>query len=63
MDERLLTVKQVAELFQVPRSWIYDRTRKEGPERIPHYKLGAHLRFREAEVLEFINEHSRGTRS
>jgi len=53
----------VAELFQVPRSWIYDRTRKEGPERIPHYKLGAHLRFREAEVLEFINEHSRGTRS
>jgi predicted DNA-binding transcriptional regulator AlpA len=36
----LLTVEEVAALLQVPRSWVYDRTRKRGVERIPGFRLG-----------------------
>jgi len=39
------SVDKVAEHLGVPRSWIYDRTRKNGPEVIPHVKLGKYVRF------------------
>ncbi len=39
------SVDEVAEYLGVPRSWIYDRTRKNGPEVIPHIKLGKYIRF------------------
>ena len=37
--DRLITVKELAKILHVPVSWIYDRTRKAGPETIPHYKI------------------------
>ncbi len=39
----LLTLEEVAAWLRVPRSWIYERTRKG---QIPHLKLGKYLRFR-----------------
>lgn len=39
------SVDEVAEHLGVPRSWIYDRTRENGPEVIPHLKLGKYIRF------------------
>jgi len=39
------SVPQLASHLGVPRSWIYDRTRKNGPEVIPHVKLGKYIRF------------------
>ena len=50
MDEReitkeFLTVAEVAEVLRVPVSWVYDRTRRDGCEKIPHIKLGKYLRF------------------
>ncbi len=57
MVEQLLTVREVADLFKVPPSWIYDRTRRRGPEKIPHYKVGKYLRFRIEEVHKFIEDH------
>ncbi len=51
---RLLTVEQVAEMYQVPKSWVYGRTRKRGVERLPHLKLGKYLRFEEGAVREFL---------
>ena len=36
----LLTVQQVAELLQVPVSWVYGRMRKRSLERLPAYRLG-----------------------
>ncbi len=51
---RLLTAEQVAEIFQVPKSWVYGRTRKRGVERLPHLKLGKYLRFEEVAVREFL---------
>jgi excisionase family DNA binding protein len=51
---RLLTVQEVAELLRVPVSWVYDRTRLRGSERLPHIKVGKYLRFRAEELERYI---------
>ena len=38
-------VKQLAAHLGVPLTWIYERTRSNGPETIPHFKLGKYIRF------------------
>ena len=57
--EALLTVQEVAELLNVPVSWVYERTRKRGAARLPHLKLGKYLRFDERAVREFLNRQRR----
>ncbi len=57
---RLLTVEQVAEMWQLPRSWIYERTRRRGLEQLPHFKLGKYLRFEGKAVEEFLERQRRG---
>ena len=42
---KLWTPENLAEFLCVPVGWIYKRTRKNGPEMIPHIKLGKYLRF------------------
>jgi excisionase family DNA binding protein len=39
------SVEMLAEYLGVPKTWIYDRTRENGPEMIPHIKLGKYVRF------------------
>lgn len=53
-----LTVEQLARILNVPESWIYDRTRRGGPERIPHFKFGKYIRFSEEEVLNYLQSKS-----
>ena len=53
-NERLLTVQEVANLLQVPASWVYERTRRRGCDQLPHLKLGKYLRFEEPAVIDFI---------
>jgi excisionase family DNA binding protein len=53
LDE-LLTVDEVAFLLKVPKTWIYEHTRKRVGQRLPHVKLGKYLRFFEGEVHEFL---------
>jgi excisionase family DNA binding protein len=60
--EKLLTVGEVAELLKVPRSWIYERTRRDGPEIIPHFKVGKYLRFRPRDLEAFLNAKKFGSR-
>jgi len=50
IDEReimkeLLTIREVSQSLKVPVSWVYERTRRRGSERMPHIKLGKYLRF------------------
>ncbi len=52
--KRLLTVGQVADLLQVPQSWVYERTRRRGAEQLPHIKLGKYIRFEEDAVRAFL---------
>jgi excisionase family DNA binding protein len=51
---QILTVQEAAALLRVPKSWIYERTRRRGIERIPHKKLGKYLRFQEDEVRNWF---------
>ena len=51
----LLTVEQMAEMLDVPKSWIYQRTQL-GQKGIPHIKLGKYVRFDSDEVLAFFKK-------
>jgi excisionase family DNA binding protein len=52
--EQLLTVREVAGLLRVPVSWVYERTRRQGSERLPHVKVGKYVRFRPAEIEAYL---------
>jgi excisionase family DNA binding protein len=53
-EHRFLTVHEVAALLQVPVSWVYGRMRKRSRERLPGYRLGKYWRFRENEILAWV---------
>lgn len=57
--DELLTVSEVAALLKVPVSWVYERTRRRGVERIPHVKLGKYLRFSAREITEWLQKQYR----
>lgn len=52
--EPLMTVHEVAALLRVPISWVYERTRRRGNERLPHIKMGKYLRFRTVEIQHYL---------
>ena len=58
--EALLTVREVAELLKVPVSWVYERTRRRGIERLPHIKIGKYLRFHLHEIESYLETLRRG---
>jgi len=58
----LLSVEEVAELLQVPVSWVYERTRNRGINRIPGFRLGKYWRFRSEDVLAWIERQRVGGR-
>jgi len=58
--ESLLTVKEVAEILRVPVSWVYERTRRRGGERLPHVKVGKYLRFRQSDLAAYVETLRRG---
>jgi excisionase family DNA binding protein len=49
--EDLLTLDEVVAWLRVPRSWVYERTRKG---QIPHVKLGKYLRFSRHALTEWL---------
>lgn len=57
---RLLSVEEVADLLNVPVSWVYGRMRKRSLERLPAYRLGKYWRFREDEVHAWVKSQPRG---
>ena len=60
IERSLLTVEEVAALLNVPPSWVYDRTRLRTKERIPGFRLGKYWRFREADVLAWLERQRSG---
>lgn len=59
----LLTVEEVAELLRLPVSWVYERTRRRSIDRIPGFRLGKYWRFRESEVMTWIERQRVGDSS
>jgi len=62
-NESLLSVEDVAELLKVPVSWVYDRTRKRGLERIPGFRLGKYWRFRSEDIFAWLERQRSGGRA
>jgi len=56
----LLTVHDVAGFLRVPASWVYERTRRRGRERLPHVKVGKYLRFRLSDLETYLETLRRG---
>jgi excisionase family DNA binding protein len=52
----LMTVEEIAAFLKVSISWVYERTRRHGMERLPHMKLGKYLRFSLAEVASWLEK-------
>ena len=53
-NDALLTVGEVAETLRVSRSWVYERTRRRGRDRLPCIKLGKYLRFEITAIREWL---------
>ncbi len=49
----LLTVEDLAKALKVPKSWLYDRTRRK-KDSIPHIKVGRYPRFLLPQVLAWL---------
>jgi excisionase family DNA binding protein len=47
----LLTPDELATYLNVPKSWLYDRTRDKT---IPHVKIGKYVRFSLPDVLSWL---------
>ncbi len=49
----LVTVDELSKILNVPKTWIYERTR-QGQEAIPFIRLGAYVRFQPEVVIDFF---------
>ena len=54
MNQNLLSVDELSETLNVPKSWVYSRTRETGKDAIPRLMVGKYVRFRLSEVLEWL---------
>jgi len=52
--EHLLTPEEAAEILRVKLSWLYQHTRRRTQDRIPFVKIGRYLRFREQDLVAYI---------
>jgi len=54
--KQLMTVSEIADFLKVPKSWVYERTRLFGNQRLPHIRLGKYLRFSVSEVMAWVEK-------
>lgn len=52
----LLTPEELASRLKVPLSWVYEHCRTRSRTRLPGFKLGKYWRFREADVLVWLEQ-------
>jgi len=53
MTEKFLTVEEVAEYLSISRATVYQWASEK---RIPHYKLGRAVRFKQTEIESWLSE-------
>jgi excisionase family DNA binding protein len=49
----LVNADEIARILNVPKSWVYERTR-QGQKAIPFIRLGAYVRFETEAVINFF---------
>ena len=57
MSERLLTASEVAELLNVPESWVREATREQ---RLPYIALGRYRRYARAQIEAWLEQQQAG---
>ena len=57
MTDRLLTAKEVAEILNVPESWVREATREQ---RIPYLALGRYRRYSRPAIETWLQEQEHG---
>jgi hypothetical protein len=59
LERRFRNVRELSNYLGVPVGWVYDRTQANGPEIIPHIKLGKYIRFdpRSEVFKRWLSEH------
>lgn len=55
----LIDIAELARRLKVAVSFVYDRTRKNSPDPIPHLKVGKYLRFDPTAVDKWLAERNR----
>ncbi|MFC1827096.1 helix-turn-helix domain-containing protein [Thermodesulfobacteriota bacterium] len=55
-SNKLLSVEELAAELNVPRSWVYSRTRQKGADAMPRITVGKYLRFRLKDVLNWLEK-------
>jgi excisionase family DNA binding protein len=56
ISDKLLTVAEVAEWLSMKPSWVREHARKRRRPYLPCVDLGRVMRFRKADIEEFIQE-------
>ena len=56
MNEKLLSLQELAEELNVPVSWCYSRSRQRGPNAMPRLNCGKYVRVRSSEVLAWLEK-------
>lgn len=54
MIQNLLSVDELAKSLNVPKSWVYSRTRETGRDAMPRIKVGKYCRFVLDDVLTWL---------
>jgi len=49
--KKLIGIDELAEELEVPKSWVYEQSRRAGETGFPMWKFGKYLRFNLDEVL------------
>jgi excisionase family DNA binding protein len=57
VSERLITAAELAEILNVPETWVRESTRSGY---LPHVKLGRYRRYRLERVLAWLEEQEAG---
>jgi excisionase family DNA binding protein len=57
VSDRLLTAREIAELLNVPSTWVLEHAR-DGT--IPHVRLGRYVRFDRGDVLTWVESCRQG---
>ena len=60
MTDRLLTAPEVADLLNVPESWVREATRNN---QLPHLKLGRYRRYNAAAIHAWLADQHAGPRT
>jgi len=57
--KNFLSVDELSKILNVPKSWVYSRTRETGPESMPKIKIGKYCRFVLEDVLSWLRKINR----